>query len=427
MSTFDKQKINVLICTIGSNPLPIYVTVKYLLQENRNDLDMLPKPDQLLFVHTQDTKPVFKNLKEKIIGLESGIIGNIDLGNGERNRDDVVGKLTNELHKLEESYDIASINLFYTGGTKPMSVFSFLAVEEFVGEKNIQKIYSDLHPEHAVIAVGKNTFPLSDGKDLRDYICITIKDLFELHKMQISNQGKETMTFDNVDIVQFAKRMINIVREDSYNSWRNSLGRMSREINNKYGLNKKDIESMRTDYEDVYREIKNFFPINWSVVSESNASFKKVIEFLHGKWLEDYMLYAIQQIKSDICLSEVRQGIEAKYELRPCELDIVAMKGYQMYLFSCTTSSEIKIVKGKAFEALHRAEQLGGSHAKVVMVSMLSSKKKGNRGNENYNDNLMKDLASFNAQYEKTVSLIGYEELENFELLTEKLKEIFCL
>ncbi|ALA68996.1 hypothetical protein GT50_01520 [Geobacillus stearothermophilus 10] len=424
MSTFEKPKVNVLICTIGSNPLPIYVTTQYLMQKNRNDVDELPKPDRLLFVHTKNTKRVFTNLKNKIGGLNR-IIG-IDLGDGERDRDEVMSKLTNELSKLEESCDIESIHLFYTGGTKPMSVFSFLAVEEFARERNIRKIYSDLHPEHAQITVGRKVFPFSDGKDLRDYIHLAIKDLFELHDMQISEQGKDQMTFEQVDIVRFANKIIDIIKDPSYSSWRHSLDRMMKRVSEKEKLSRKEIEKSQTDYEYVWKEVKDVFPIHWYESSKSVKLFKTSIEFLHGKWLEEYMLYAIRKIKSDVGLSEVRQGIEARYKSRPCELDVVAMKGYQMYLFTCTTSSEIGLVKQKAFEALHRAEQLGGSHAKVVMVSMLSSEGKGTNGSEPCNDNLWKDLASFNAQYEKTVSLIGWEELRDFESLTQKLKDIFC-
>ncbi|ASS99764.1 hypothetical protein B9L19_11435 [Geobacillus thermocatenulatus] len=423
MSTFGKSKLNVLICTIGSNPLPIYVTTQYLMQENRNDVDELPKPDRLLFVHTKNTKHVFTNLKNKI-GVLNRIIG-IDLGGGERDRDEVMSKLTNELSKLEDSCGINSIHLFYTGGTKPMSVFSFLAVEEFARERNIRTIYSDLHPDYAQITVGRKVFPFSDGKDLRDYIHLTIKDLFELHNMQISQQGKSQMTFEQVDIIRFANRIIDIINDSSYSSWRDSLNKLKK-VSEKKDLRREDIEKKRADYENVRKELKDVFPIHWSQASKSVKSFRETVEFLHGKWLEEYVIYAIEKIKSDVSLSEVRQGIEARYERRPCELDIVAMKGYQMYLFSCTTSSKIKTVKGKAFEALYRAEQLGGSHAKVVMVSMLPSKGKGMEGSESCNDNLEKDLASFNAQYEKKVSLIGREELKDFETLTQKLKDIFC-
>ncbi|KLR72755.1 hypothetical protein ABH20_14680, partial [Geobacillus sp. T6] len=253
MSTFGKSKLNVLICTIGSNPLPIYVTTQYLMQENRNDVDELPKPDRLLFVHTKNTKHVFTNLKNKI-GVLNRIIG-IDLGGGERDRDEVMSKLTNELSKLEDSCGINSIHLFYTGGTKPMSVFSFLAVEEFARERNIRTIYSDLHPDYAQITVGRKVFPFSDGKDLRDYIHLTIKDLFELHNMQISQQGKSQMTFEQVDIIRFANRIIDIINDSSYSSWRDSLNKLKK-VSEKKDLRREDIEKKRADYENVRKELK---------------------------------------------------------------------------------------------------------------------------------------------------------------------------
>lgn len=97
-----------------------------------------------------------------------------------------------------------------------------------------------------------------------------------------------------------------------------------------------------------------------------------------------------------------------------------------MFLFSCTTSQKIKLVKQKAFEALFRAEQLGGEHAKVVVVSTMFNtpgipgKIKFSR-KSNIRE-LEKDLKQFNA--DQKCESIGIDELSNEKELIRKLSNI---
>jgi hypothetical protein len=55
-------------------------------------------------------------------------------------------------------------------------------------------------------------------------------------------------------------------------------------------------------------------------------------------------------------------------ERRTFEIDIAAVFGYQLILISCTSTRKDK-TKEKAFEALHRARQLGGAGARAIVVS----------------------------------------------------------
>jgi len=100
-----------------------------------------------------------------------------------------------------------------------------------------------------------------------------------------------------------------------------------------------------------------------------------------------------------------------------------------MFLFSCTTSQEIKYVKQKVFEALYRADQLGGEHARVILVSTMYNRAFG-RGThfsqENNIEELDRDLSQFRAR--RNCELIGidelYEETCGNSALTNKLKQI---
>ncbi len=50
------------------------------------------------------------------------------------------------------------------------------------------------------------------------------------------------------------------------------------------------------------------------------------------------------------------------------EFDVAALRGYQFFGISCTTSQDEDIAKQKLFEAYIRARQLGGDEARVGLV-----------------------------------------------------------
>jgi len=93
-------------------------------------------------------------------------------------------------------------------------------------------------------------------------------------------------------------------------------------------------------------------------------------------------------------------------------VDIVATKGYNVYLFSCTTAYKKNIVKTKFFEAEKRATQIGGIGAKAVLVSL-------------YDDSKIEEDDMKTYVGRAKVSSIKRTELLDKVLLEDKLKEIF--
>jgi len=408
--------MNVAIFTVGSNPLPIYVVAKYLLDNNRQDKVELPTPDLLIFIYSENSDKYLEALCSKL-KTESNI-DKINLGDKERDREIVQNAVKFNLENLiRRKKHINSIHLHYSGGTKPMSVFSYVAVEEFGKKHNIKTIYSDLDPEQSLIRVGKETYPIE--KDLRDCIKLNIKEIFDLHNMNILNSGTQSYTFKKIDIKKFSIKAINSLKMKKQPSWKAQIHSMKSEIKGKLPLNQ-----FQKSFDEVQKEFGHLMPVQWNEVVSSFQLFKKFIEFFDGKWLEDYILDALLSLQQKLKIDEIKKSVKAMYQTRDCEIDVVAMRGYQMYYFTCTTSKDIKIVKGKAFEALYRAEQLGGSHARVIVVSLLPSKK-NTRQYDHCIENLDKDLSSFEAQIEKKVKLIGSNVLEDPALLSKEIENIF--
>ncbi len=119
------------------------------------------------------------------------------------------------------------------------------------------------------------------------------------------------------------------------------------------------------------------------IVQKNDKQFKDSLDlarWLDSGWLEHYVLAQIQScananINSKGCainlVTETRSPksrVEGDQKGREFEADVIALRGYQLFYFSCYTGHEPSTAKQKLFEAVHRAAQLGGDEAKVALV-----------------------------------------------------------
>src|SRR5690606_24147981 len=367
----------------------------YLLKTPRQDEKHFPRPDYLIFVYSKETEKIQEKIQERLRDKFKQYvrIEGVDLGNGEREEDTVLNSLKNKLLNLSKSSKISTLHLHYTGGTKPMSVFSYLAVKEFAQEQGIKAIFSDLHPDEAVLVSNQQC-----SDDLRKIVRLNVDQIIKLHGMDISHSGNQQLEYPDLDMKSFEKEIPSLIDKSlKYNKSRNN----------------------EEEKNQIIKELNSIFS---SIMPKSWEEYVKN-SVLTGKWLEDYMLYKLQQLQNEFFITDLRKSVKAKYNGRDCEIDVVAIRGYQMYLFSCTTSDGVKPVKGKAFEAIYRAEQLGGSHARVIVVSLLPQiPQSGHNSSIETSEN---DLSSFDARFNKKCKLIGRDDLLDQEKLKANLLEVF--
>lgn len=428
--------MNVFIALIGSNPLPIYAVLNYLLNDSRGDKKELPCPDVALCVHSKDTYKYFKNI-EKLIGNKLKF-KQIDLGLYERDPKTIKKMISEKLSSLNENSkenSIQSIHLNYTGGTKVMSVISYNEVKNYCKNNNIECIFSDLDPKTNKINVIANDdtevkeYPF-DG-DLRDFIKVKASSLFKLHNMEANERelGDE-LYFPKINIDRFSKIALELLNKNNQD-FKNAYNQLNEEINeiNKnrsdYDTNKINKIKNNNKCNEAFNKLKEIFgdiiPYK-DLKSVDNTQLKLLCGFLTGKWLEDYILQHLKNIKDDVKIDNLYKSVKVKYNNRKCEIDVIAIKGYCAYLFSCTISQGIKTVKQKAFEAIYRANQLAGEHAKVIVVSPISSDKSKESNNL---EELKKDLSSFDAINNKNIEYLSIDYLINTEKLENKLKSVF--
>jgi hypothetical protein len=93
---------------------------------------------------------------------------------------------------------------------------------------------------------------------------------------------------------------------------------------------------------------------------------KEFCEWLDGKWLEHYVLDTLNTLATPLSLHECTQNIvpnEMEFDV-----DVIALRGYQLFALSCSTDEKKGLLKLKLFEAYVRARQLGGDEARVALV-----------------------------------------------------------
>lgn len=93
---------------------------------------------------------------------------------------------------------------------------------------------------------------------------------------------------------------------------------------------------------------------------------KHFCEWLDGKWLEHFVLDALNSQAIHLQLHQCAQNIETK-EVQ-FDVDVVALRGYQLFALSCSTDDRKGLLKPKLFEAYIRARQLGGDEARIALV-----------------------------------------------------------
>ncbi len=420
--------MHILFLLVGSNPLPGYIVGDYLLNNNRQDQKELPLPDSIVLVHSEETKRFAQILKGKFKHKRREIkVELIDLKDKENDPKNIKNTLNNF---LEKKNNISSLHINFTGGKKTMSVYTYMFIYNYVKKKGKKAIFSYLDPDkHWLVLEDSRHFPTDN--DLRRKVFLNINTLLELHDMEIKNQGKDqpsyTKIMDEEKFNELVKHILQRITENK-KSWKSKMDKFRKRFKYKLKKKRKLIEEIKKANEDGIFEslFNNSFDLlkNNKYDLEQAEKFPSFYKLVTGEWLEDLVLITLQKLQNEkkINVEEIRKGIEAKYKGRETEIDIIVIKGYEMFLISCTTDTHIGVVKQKAFEAIYRAQQLGGEHAKVVVVSLMDASKL---------QELEKDLSQFDAARNAGKNLIGINEIRK-ELnlskqgisLSEKLENI---
>jgi hypothetical protein len=384
-----------LFLLIGKNPLPNYVAAKLLIEQDST----------IHFVYTTDTEIYKKNLITKL---------KAQLGGSFFTTNDV--HLTNPSNAIiirsaiETAFksipNNTEIDLNYTGGTKVMSVHVYRAIEEFGKQKSCTLRFSYLDPRELKLIfdsqnAGQAITPIELSQTNSDGFPetkILLEDLMNLHDLafvsdrynpnnKIKPKTKEAFPFLVDALFDFStNKSFNYLttKKEKRNHWidcrkQNSAIFERPKQNSKIVIPTELGELIPVINQESQRVQRKDWVINNELdFSQIGNGYRGFAEFLYAKWLESYVLRKIIKVKDACFLDSFGRNLSvirttSTNKTSPFfEVDVYAIRGYQLFAISCTVDSG-KRGKHKLFEISHRAKQLGGDEARIGLVCMADS------------------------------------------------------
>ncbi len=390
LNELEKYQTDHLILLIGGNPLPNAVAALCLAAGTSDQIT-----GNITLVHSDATASVANNLynwlrtqqhrpfdpksvKRKIKKLQ------VDASHPHLIQQAIEQKVL--------SRKSGSIGLNYTGGTKTMSVHTYRAFEIWGGNEKIVYSYLDSNSlQLRFDQVGMR----SDFVYVGHHCQLTIQDLVNLH-------GGKDILFDldrpPLPIGILPNTATEICRlyvdgkQQQKKNWFQSAGKI------KPG-DQVDMETCPFG-ETLLQEVDQTNATHLNVTKAMRFLKKKqedaengdklainkgtLCKFLDNIWLEHYVWHQLNKVRDAVDLTEILIGVspyekypaeddekEKEHEMR-YEVDVSAMRGYQMFVGSCTLEWPKKgkkaALKQKLLEVAIRARQLGGDEARLFLV-----------------------------------------------------------
>ncbi len=305
-----------LIMTVGTNPLPVWVAWYHLK-------DKLDASVTTRLVHTAGTSDEKERLQKHCGHIPDVQTYETSAGDPGKVRDKINTRLIPSLPTDEK------IHVHYTGGTKVMGVETVAAIEDFALPSNIDMKTSYLDAR------------APNGPTIVDW------------------DSNKLVTDTRIDV--------------------------NPSLTNIADLNGFELGPFRHTYwkREVGREVTEDCPEPSQLTDEQiDAGNAALNGFIHDFRLLEYGAYAAMKAalekicrqNSQRCNYElfhnvyVRRSNATTSRVRPFELDVVAVLGYQIVVVSCTVSGGADEVKAKGMEAILRSRQLGGDEARAIVL-----------------------------------------------------------
>lgn len=431
-----------LVLLIGTNPLPNYIALKYFIKENKclKKIWMICS-EKNQNINQTSTEKYALNLKELVLEEMNFINSSQDTSFGSILNvpkiefpeiiyiKDIGDKKTIErqLEKIAENQKNSKLHLFFTGGSKAMSVYSYYYLKEKFKYKFSASYLSARNSE--IIFDDENDVKIN----VTDKIKINFDDLIKLHGFKEKDSLKNNYSNDNFKEVvkQFGK----LIENDELDDFYSKIGGYCRNIfkpDGKFKLIKNILKNIEKDDSDILKaakiqecseEVKSSAEIKFKSDEEKNKyinkvnilknlliytpnkafmqlinsfpeenriysydssgkpefktkikyeNYKDAAEFMDGFWFEQYLGKIIKEnFKNnfDEILFNKKIYKNSDNSSNNFELDIVLIKGYQLIGVSCTIADKKELCKTKGFEIILRTRQVGGSEAKGILIT----------------------------------------------------------
>ena len=315
-----------LMLTVGTNPLPIWVAFHHLKNK-------LSPPIHVRLVHTKETKPERDRLLK--YGREVFAIDTVETvsGNPATVRNDITQNL---IHNLPDN--TTHIHVHYTGGTKVMCVETVAAAENIKAtlqsrNLDIETSYLDPRAAPGATLIDRNGNILVS--DTRKGVEPSLQRIAELNGFELGPFPYE---------------------------YRDELGNnKTRNCPAPQTLSRKQLAKGRS----AFNSGRHFTPELFECAAY--VAFQDTLADISRQSPDRSNYRLFHEVY-------VRRANVSDPSVKPFELDVVVVLGYQIVVVSCTLAYEHARVKQKGMEAILRMRQLGGIEARAIVLCGTSQK-----------------------------------------------------
>lgn len=369
VSELTPFQVDNLLLLIGANPLPNYVAAHLLARDRATT--------KIMLVCSKDTRDeAAKRLKERLTADGFDKIEYCEVE--EANPPDIRNKVTALIPALS-----GSIGLHYTGGTKAMSVHAYLALQE-QADNRTQYSYLDARRLQLQIETSGALRTIPDVGRLLLHP-LTIRVLLEMHDLdKFKKKMQATPLWPDAASV-LAELYTDVIKSTAWREW--CKGTM-RELDKKDRLQLKETKKLGeirighipdSAVQEAFLALYPTYTLETAFTTLAQAvgiknSSDDLAKWFDGEWLEHYVLHTLKPLKDSGVLHDLVMTINPDLTETDFEFDVAGIRGYQLFAFSVSTTSEKGLLKSKLLEAVVRAEQMGGSEARVALVCYASPK-----------------------------------------------------
>ena len=368
--TNEIPKVDHLLLLVGGNPLPN--AVAGLLQGKQDG--------RISLICSAETAVIAQRLQ---IWLKEK--GGFRLPNLYQVDEVNAGTISREIRRsLQAGEGKAGLN--YTGGTKAMAVHAYRVAEMWAEENEMPRpLFSYLDARSLAMVIdpvvperGEASHATYVGRSVE----IKVEDLITLHGWSLQKNSPTVTAVLPQTAYALAQVQANEAGRQAWLRWlKEELEANCRRENKNDWKSKTELNKQRLNWpaatdsqlQAVTTALQQELGVTGETLSIQEATMasgekqpKNFCGWLHGKWLEHFVLTILQNLPEAVHLHQAVQNIETR-EVQ-FDVDIAAMRGYQLFAISCSTSHTKGILKSKLFEAYIRARQIGGDEARIALI-----------------------------------------------------------